>query len=206
MLRNHIMAMRNMKRVALIVPAFETQMYNSKIPRTKKQLLKMWETQSVKPFLENVWTPGHAPTDFQKWKSATEPYIVKWQPDFEPYVVVSSDVVLYDERFVGFGWNKVSHIMELEAQDYQFIVLPNCFMVHKPHGPSYDITRFRTSPTYRMCLQLLKEDFIQKLNKKYGKSFGYSNTSVTFETKRRKRNFMVNTTEDTNTDYPILMQ
>ena len=36
--------------------------------------------------------------------------------DFEPYVVVQSNVSHYDERFVGFGWNKVSHIMELDAQ------------------------------------------------------------------------------------------
>ena len=24
----------------------------------------------------------------------------------------------YDERFFGFGWNKVSHIMEVDAQGY----------------------------------------------------------------------------------------
>ena len=41
---------------------------------------------------------------------------VNWEQDFEPYVVVRKDVLGYDERFVGFGWNKVSHIMELDAQ------------------------------------------------------------------------------------------
>lgn len=75
---------------------------------------------------------------------------MKWEPDFEPYIVVSSDVTLYDKRFMGFGWNKVSHIMELEAQGYEWIVLPNAFIIHKPHSPSYDIGKFRTSPTYRM--------------------------------------------------------
>ncbi len=33
--------------------------------------------------------------------------------DFEPYVVVSSDVVRYDARFVGFGWNKVRETQRL---------------------------------------------------------------------------------------------
>lgn len=75
---------------------------------------------------------------------------VKWEPDFEPYIVVHRNVTPYDSRFMGFGWNKVSHIMELEAQGYEFIVLPNAFIIHKPHAPSYDIIRFRTSPTYRM--------------------------------------------------------
>lgn len=75
---------------------------------------------------------------------------MKWEPDFEPYVVVRKDVPEYDSRFMGFGWNKVSHIMELEANGYEFVVLPNTFIVHKPHSPSYDIAKFRKSPVYRM--------------------------------------------------------
>lgn len=75
---------------------------------------------------------------------------MKWEPDYEPYVVVKSDVVEYNEKFVGFGWNKVSHIMELEAQNYEFLVLPDTFIVHKPHAPSYDIARYRSSLVYRL--------------------------------------------------------
>lgn len=41
---------------------------------------------------------------------------IQWEEDFEPYVVVRSNVSRYDKRFVGFGWNKVSHIMELQAK------------------------------------------------------------------------------------------
>lgn len=63
-----------------------------------------------------MWPKGHAPTDYAKWRTATVPYRVAWQPDFEPYVVVRRDCPKYDQRFVGFGWNKVSHIMELDAQ------------------------------------------------------------------------------------------
>lgn len=75
---------------------------------------------------------------------------VKWERDFEPYIVVSKDVVEYDPRFMGFGWNKVSHIMELQAQNYTFMVLPTAFIVHKAHAPSDDIIKFRQSPIYRM--------------------------------------------------------
>ena len=59
---------------------------------------------------------GHAPTNFAKWRTATTPYRVEWEADFEPYVVVRRDCPEYDRRFVGFGWNKVAHIMELDAQ------------------------------------------------------------------------------------------
>lgn len=64
----------------------------------------------------HVWTKGHAPTNFAKWRTATMPYQVEWEADFEPYVVVRRDCPEYDRRFVGFGWNKVAHIMELDAQ------------------------------------------------------------------------------------------
>ena len=75
---------------------------------------------------------------------------VQWEPDFEPYVVVrASDIPEYDTRFVGFGWNKVSHVMELEALGFQWVVLPNAFMVHMPHAPSFDIAKFRGSTQYR---------------------------------------------------------
>jgi len=40
---------------------------------------------------------------------------VEWSPDYEPYIVVRNNVPLYDTQFVGFGWNKVSHIMRLDA-------------------------------------------------------------------------------------------
>ena len=54
-------------------------------------------------------------------------------------------------RFVGFGWNKVSHAMALSARGYDFVVLPNVFIIHMPHAPSLDIARFRTSQQYRKC-------------------------------------------------------
>ena len=38
--------------------------------------------------------------------------------DYEPYVVTRSDVHRYDTRFLGFGWNKVSHIMKMDALGY----------------------------------------------------------------------------------------
>lgn len=126
----------------------------------------MWDKKAVFPFRSDVWTAGHAPMNYTKWKTAMDPYQVsvemffgglyyfffqvKWQPDFEPYIVVHRGVTEYDNRFMGFGWNKVSHIMELEAQSYEWIVLPNAFIIHKPHAPSYDIAKFRSSPIYRM--------------------------------------------------------
>uniref|UniRef100_A0AAQ4NVL0 LARGE xylosyl- and glucuronyltransferase 1 n=1 Tax=Gasterosteus aculeatus aculeatus TaxID=481459 RepID=A0AAQ4NVL0_GASAC len=116
----------------------------------------------------HVWTKGHAPTNFAKWRTATTPYRVQWEADFEPYVMVRRDSPEYDRRFVGFGWNKVAHIMELDAQEYDFVVLPNAYMIHMPHAPSFDITKFRSNKQYRVCLKTLKEEFQQNMSRRYG--------------------------------------
>lgn len=70
-------------------------------------------------FRYHVWTKGHAATNYSNWKTATEPYQVTWEPDFEPYIVVHKSAPLYDERFIGFGWNKVSYITHLTALGYR---------------------------------------------------------------------------------------
>nr|XP_028583012.1 LARGE xylosyl- and glucuronyltransferase 2 isoform X2 [Podarcis muralis] len=156
------------RKAALIVPAFETLHYRLTFPKSKAELLSMLDMGSLYTFRYHVWPQGHAPTDYAKWRTATVPYRVEWQLHFEPYVVVRRDCPLYDQRFVGFGWNKVSHIMELDAQENELLVLPNAFMIHMPHAPSFDISKFRLSSTYRDCLETLREEFHQDLSRKYG--------------------------------------
>ncbi|XP_013415637.1 LARGE xylosyl- and glucuronyltransferase 1-like isoform X2 [Lingula anatina] len=156
------------EKKALIVPAFETQRYRLTFPKSKADLLSMLDMATLFTFRFHVWPQGHAPTNFAKWRSATTPYKVSWESDFEPYVVVSTNITDYDQRFVGFGWNKVSHIMELDAQGYEFVVLPNAFIIHMPHAPSFDIAKFRSSSLYRKCLKTLKGEFQRDLSRKYG--------------------------------------
>ncbi|XP_021933239.1 LARGE xylosyl- and glucuronyltransferase 1-like isoform X2 [Zootermopsis nevadensis] len=158
-------------RKALVVPAFETQRYRIIFPKSKAELLNMLDMGTLFTFRYHVWTKGHAPTNYGKWRTATTPYKVQWEPDFEPYIVVRKDIPEYDTRFVGFGWNKVSHIMELEAQGFEFVVLPNGFIVHMPHAPSFDIAKFRSSSQYRKCLKILKNEFVKDLGKRYSKVF-----------------------------------
>ncbi|KFD49470.1 hypothetical protein M513_09655 [Trichuris suis] len=79
--------------------------------------------------------------------------------------IFGGNVSAYDERFVGFGWNKVSHVMQLDAEGYQFYVLPNVFAVHYPHAASFENSRFQTSSLYRRCLTLLKGEFMKDLAK-----------------------------------------
>ncbi|XP_065647225.1 xylosyl- and glucuronyltransferase LARGE2s isoform X2 [Hydra vulgaris] len=162
----------NMEKKAVVVPAFETYQYKLDYPLSKKQLIEYWGSQKVDTFRGEVWQQGHAATDFQRWKTSSTDYEVRWEVDFEPYILVKkSSVPLYDMRFVGFGWNKVSHIMELHALRFKFVVAANGFIVHMPHAPSVDITKYRSSSLYRRCLGLLKKEFQYELERKYNIEF-----------------------------------
>ncbi|KAM5184160.1 xylosyl- and glucuronyltransferase LARGE2 isoform 2-T2 [Callospermophilus lateralis] len=156
------------RKAALVVPAFETLRYRFTFPSSKAELLALLDSGSLYTFRYHEWPQGHAPTDYARWREAQAPYRVQWAADYEPYVVVPRDCPRYDPRFVGFGWNKVAHIVELDAQEFELLVLPEAFTIHLPHTPSLDISRFRSSSTYRDCLQALKEEFHQDLSRRYG--------------------------------------
>lgn len=51
-------------------------------------------------------------------------------------MVVRVDALLphWDERFVGYGFDKVSRVWALHAAAYEFIVAPASFIVHAEHG------------------------------------------------------------------------
>lgn len=89
---------------------------------------------------------GHGPTQFDRfWElSLTKcneldsaekfwdyTYEVDYEKLFEPYIIMASaNVPLYDERFVGYGLNKVSHIASVAAKENtKFFVLPGVFLI-----------------------------------------------------------------------------
>eukprot|EP00794_Sanderia_malayensis_P017939 gene17939-19730_t len=163
---------RNMTRKAVVVPAFETYKYKLEFPRSKAELLSAIDQGIVSKFRNNVWPQGHAPTNFEKWKSSSQNYKIEWKPDFEPYVMIKRDhAPLYDQRFVGFGWNKVSHIMALHALKYEFVVAAAVFIIHMPHAPSFDLVNYRLNTQYRKCLDILKKKFSKELEAKYSIKF-----------------------------------
>lgn len=155
-------------RRALVIPAFESLLYRMDFPANKTELISMLEKKQVYTFRYHVWKQGHSPTNFEHWKKTTRPFRVHWVEHFEPYIVVHRNVTRYDERFVGFGWNKVSHVMELDAQRYEFVILPEAFIIHMPHSPSADASNFRHSKNYRDCMLVLKQEFRKELLTKYG--------------------------------------
>lgn len=153
----------SLQDVALVVPAFESKEYKLEFPGSKRELIKQLDLGMVTRFRESLWPQGQAATDYDKWKVSTQPYEIAWRPEYEPFVVTSRNVTRYDERFNGFGWNKVQHIMQLAALNYKFLVLPESFSIHQFHPASYDISMHRKSKKYQACIRLMKATFISEL-------------------------------------------
>ncbi|THD26988.1 LARG2 [Fasciola hepatica] len=151
-----------------VVPAFETFDTRTTVPSTKQTLLDAWDERLILPFRHRIWTRGHLATNYTKWRNATSLYQVQWSADYEPYLVIHRSAPLFDPRFVGFGWNKASYIMKLDAAGYQMYVLPDAFVLHLPHPPSVEVLRYRSSPLYRYCIDKMKLDFIKDLAKEHG--------------------------------------
>ncbi|GIM05697.1 hypothetical protein Vretimale_10130 [Volvox reticuliferus] len=97
---------------------------------------------------------------------------VPYHEYFEPYGIVRRDQVpLYDERFRGYGLNKVQHVYHMWAAGFQFRVLIKHFCVTVPHTRSLSYRAvFGTAadPRQRLRVEQLYEQFKQEMYNKYG--------------------------------------
>ena len=101
---------------------------------------------------------------------------------YEPYVVIrwcptsaklARDHPLpvapyYDERFHGYGKNKIEHVQHLRLMGYQFFVLPEGFLVHNPHAESNAKKKWMSrSSNLHAEMDRLYPKFLQELLKMY---------------------------------------
>lgn len=77
----------------------------------KPRVLTAVKEGGLIPFALKAYAPGHKATDFDKWYTATEAYAVDYTPNFEPwYITKREHMFMYDARFRGYGWNKVTQV------------------------------------------------------------------------------------------------
>ena len=87
----------------------------------------------------DTFPQGHRATDSKRWLATDGAYSVEHEEGFEPFVVASRRLVPpYDERFTGFGRNKILQLWEAARLcGFTFEVVPSHFVVHARHAASH---------------------------------------------------------------------
>jgi hypothetical protein len=170
------------RKAVLVVPAFEKfktpSAARETLPATRAALLEEVRSQRIAPFHLSWYWPGHGPTDFMRWfgvsntdsiDESDKPYLVRYQDGYEPYIVAyRHGLPRYEDRFVGYGWNKQSFIKELHYAGYSMYVLRDGFIIHLNHD--YPAGRNQQKWENLQQYNSTKAYHEQLLQKRYGKS------------------------------------
>lgn len=102
----------------------------------KSKLRELYRAGKVDAFNGQDAPWGHGPTNTSKWIALTRPitYLARYEARYEPFVLTNRFVQPWaDERFVGYGGNKIAYINQLHGLGFTFHVHPFGYVVHVPH-------------------------------------------------------------------------
>ncbi|KAI8467271.1 MAG: glycosyl-transferase for dystroglycan-domain-containing protein [Monoraphidium minutum] len=134
------------KRV-FVLPAFETPrspdaaaahaVAGQAVAADKRGLKEMVDKKLVHQFALYLFREGHNMTEYARWFATGKPYQVAWTQDYEPWFIVDRLYnPFYDSVFRGYGWNKVTHVNNVNGMGFTFMVHPNAWIVHRQHDRS----------------------------------------------------------------------
>ena len=124
---------------------------------------------------------GHGTTDYRSWLhgfdggKSLKPVSCFGSNRYEPYVVLRKSPLLpmYEERFTGYGKNKIEQIVHLRYAGWRFQVLGRSFLTHFPHHKSaarveWEETKDADGNTHRDRMDHLYREFLAQLMYAYG--------------------------------------
>ena len=111
---------------ALVIPAFETKLVHdasTAVAQSRATVAALVAAGKAEGFHVSRYAKGHSATDFKRWLELdnAEAYQAPHVNGFEPYVVVkrnSLSLPRYDDRFRGYGLNKVVHCVAMARAGY----------------------------------------------------------------------------------------
>lgn len=131
---------------ALVVPAFEPSnkeggeaLVTRIIGGGKQQVAEAIHDHEMRPFAFTEHIGGQGYTNHSRWLASGLPYELPFIPQlyYEPFIVVHRKFLpWYDERFRGYGMNKIVHITALHGLGITFWTHPTGYVAHVPHGAS----------------------------------------------------------------------
>lgn len=148
----------HLQRHVLVLPAFETRqglpleeggaVAQRAADGDKRSLRAAFRAGDVTRFAP-FYKRGHSATNYTRWFSSAQGYAITPEPGYEPFVVLSRlHVPWFDERFRGYGWDKITHIFHMLSTGFSLVAHPSGWVVHRPHPPSSAYNKTFTGPAY----------------------------------------------------------
>lgn len=99
-------------------------------PAGKAELLNMLSARQATSYCLD----SQRPVRVSRWYRETEPYEVRFIAGYEPYAIGRREgYPVFDERFVGYGFNKISWAFGAERDGFALVVMPDAFVTHLNH-------------------------------------------------------------------------
>lgn len=150
---------------------------NQTIPNTKTELRKLLKTDMAVPFHKFVCKSCHYVPKGNQWQEAEETQglsifdvgkRIKTYGSWEPVYIGTKSEPFYDERLSWEGKkDKITHSFLLCIEDYDFLLLDNVYLVHRPGIKKY--VKDNSSQVYEQKTNdLLKNEILPEIKKLYG--------------------------------------
>lgn len=98
--------------------------------RDKEELRNLLSRRVGTPYCLN----SQRSNKIKRWCSERNVVEAKFLTDYEPYGIIRRDMYpAYDERFNGYGFNKISWAFGAELAGWRILVLPEAFLTHLNH-------------------------------------------------------------------------
>ena len=103
---------------AFVIPTYEISHNSSHLPQTKSELIEFLKKGEARQFHQEIWPLNQQSSDLQRWEKIPEntevavAYEVKnYKLFYEPIYVSRGDNLAFDERFIGFGFDRSSQVI-----------------------------------------------------------------------------------------------
>lgn len=113
----------------LMLPVFVADQHQ-RSAKNKQELLNQLGMRRGTTYCLN----SQKPLRIARWYTERNPYDVRFKAGFEPYGIGRSEnYPIFDERFVGYGFNKISWALGAERSGYELLVSTDAFVTHLNH-------------------------------------------------------------------------
>mmetsp|Transcript_35784 Transcript_35784/g.93628 ORF Transcript_35784/g.93628 Transcript_35784/m.93628 type:complete len:467 (+) Transcript_35784:332-1732(+) len=125
------------RTIGYVLPAFEVRAPVAgavvELPLSRPAICRAFN-RTVRPFYWEPCTKCHMDTGYEEWlagNAEAAPYHAAYHDPWEPFYISETRLTpAYDERFVQYGFNRVSQVCAMWMAGFDFVVVRHAFVLH----------------------------------------------------------------------------